>query len=163
MRYLVTVGGETLELEVDRNEGGVYRVRAADGSELSVTAHTNTSGLFDLLVDGQNVQVLPAAGEVRYRDERYAVRAESWLEHAASGSGVSDRAHSRQVVAAMPGRIVQISCEVGAVVTVGAPLIVMEAMKMQNELSAKSAGTVRAISVVVGQTVERGELLIEFE
>ena len=47
--------------------------------------------------------------------------------------------------------------------TVGAPLVVMEAMKMQNELSAKSTGIVRAIPVVVGQNVERGELLVELE
>lgn len=163
MRYLVTVAGETLELDVERGEGGAYRVRAPDGSELNVTAQANTSGLFELLVDGQNVQVLPAAGEVRYRQEHYTVHTESWLERAAKGSGVSNGAQSRQVLASMPGRIVQILCEVGGAVTVGAPLIVMEAMKMQNELSAKSTGTVRAIPVVVGQTVERGELLVEFE
>ncbi|MET0792556.1 MAG: biotin/lipoyl-containing protein [Polyangiaceae bacterium] len=163
MRYLVTVGADTLELEVERDPDGSYRVRAKDGPELKVTAHSNASGLLDLQVDGQSVQVLAAEGEVRYRKDRYAVRTESWLERAAAASGASNRAHSRKVVAAMPGRIVQILCEVGATISLGTPLIVMEAMKMQNELAAKNEGVVRAIPVLVGQTVERGELLVEFE
>ena len=163
MRYHVTVGEHTLEVEVERGPDGAYRVRPKDGPELQVTAQSNTPGLLDLRVNGQSVRVLPSEGEVRFRDAHYAVRAESWLERAATGSAASNGAHSRKIVASMPGRIIQISCQVGEAVTVGAPLVVMEAMKMQNELSAKSAGIVRAIPVVVGQTVERGELLIELE
>jgi biotin carboxyl carrier protein len=163
MRYHVTVGEHTLEVEVERGPDGAYRVRAKDGRELQVTAHSYTRGLLDLRVNGQSVRVLPSEGEVRIGNEHYAVRIESWLERAATGSGASNAAHSRKIVASMPGRIIQISCQVGEAVAVGAPLVVMEAMKMQNELSAKSAGIVRAISVVVGQSVERGELLIELE
>ncbi len=164
MRYLVTLAGdETLELEVERGPDGSYRVRCKDGPELNATVQEGEGGLFELRLDGQNVQALPADGEVRFGLERFTVRTESWLERAASDAGVSNGAHSRRLVASMPGRIVQISCRVGEAVTVGAPLIVMEAMKMQNELSATSPGTVRAIPVAVGQTVERGELLVEFE
>lgn len=163
MRYHVTVGEHTLEVEVERDPDGAYRVRPKDGPELHVTAQTNAEGLLDLRVNGQIVQVLPSDGVVRYRQEHYEVRTESWLERATAGSGSGNAAHSREIVASMPGRIIQVSCQVGQAVTVGAPLVVMEAMKMQNELSAKSDGVVRAISVVVGQNVERGELLIEFE
>ena len=163
MRYHVTVGEHTIEVEVERGPDGAYRVRSKDGRELHVTAQTNTPGVLDLRVNGQSVQVLPSDGEVRYHHEHYAVRTETWLERAGTGSGASNGAASRKIVASMPGRIIQISCQVGQSVTVGAPLVVMEAMKMQNELSAKSEGVVRAIPVVVGQNVERGELLIEFE
>jgi len=52
---------------------------------------------------------------------------------------------------------------VGSTVQAGTPLIVIEAMKMQNELSAKSDATVRAIHVQVGQTVERGAPLLELD
>ena len=163
MRYHVTMGEHTLEVEVERGPDGAYRVRPKDGPELRVTAQTNAQGVLDLRVNGQSVQVLPSDGEVRYRYEHYAVRTESWLERAATGAGASNGALSRKIVASMPGRIIQISCQVGQAVAVGAPLVVMEAMKMQNELSAKSEGIVRAIAVTVGQNVERGELLIEFE
>jgi glutaconyl-CoA/methylmalonyl-CoA decarboxylase subunit gamma len=163
MRYHVTVGKHTIEVEVERGPDGAYRVRPKDGPELHVTAQTHTVGLLDLRINGQSVQVLPSEGEVRFGSEHYAVRTESWLERAALGSGASNGAQSLKIVASMPGRIIQISCQVGDAVTVGAPLVVMEAMKMQNELSAKSQGIVRAIPVVVGQNVERGELLIELE
>lgn len=165
MRYLVTLDGddEPRELEVERGPDGNYRVRCKDGPELDATVQANESGLFNLQVGGQNVHVLPVDGEVHLGLDRFAVRTESWLERATGSAGASNGARSRGIVASMPGRIVQISCHVGEAVTVGASLIVMEAMKMQNELSATSAGTVRAIPVVVGQTVERGELLVEFE
>ena len=163
MRYLVTVGADSVELELDRRPDGSYRVRCKDGPELEVVPRALEPGLCDVQVDGQNVRVLPADGEVRFRQQIYAARSETWLDRARAGSGTSSATHSGKVVASMPGRIVQISCQVGQVVAVGAPLIVMEAMKMQNELSAKAAGTVRTIAVAVGQTVERGELLVEFE
>ena len=70
---------------------------------------------------------------------------------------------ARTISASMPGRIVRVLCEVGARVEANTPLVVIEAMKMQNELCAKSDATVRAVHVEVGQTVERGALLIEFE
>ncbi len=163
MRYHVTVGEQTFEVEVERAPDGTYRARPKDGPELQVTAQTHSVGVLDLRVNGQSVRVLPSDAEVRFRNQHYAVRAESSLERAATSSGTSNGAQARRIVASMPGRIIQISCRVGEAVTLGAPLVVMEAMKMQNELSAKSAGVVRAISVVVGQNVERGELLVELE
>jgi biotin carboxyl carrier protein len=163
MRYLVTVGEHTLEVEVTRGPDGVYGARAKDGAELQVSAQTNSAGVLDLRVNNQTVQVLPSVGEVRFQGQYYAVRTESWLEHAAIAAGGGKGALERKVLASMPGRIVQIACQVGQAVTVGAPLVVMEAMKMQNELSAQCDGVVRVINVSVGQTVERGELLVELE
>ena len=107
--------------------------------------------------------MLPSEGEVRLRGERYAVRAENWQDRNTSGVSASPSAQTRAISATMPGRIVRVLCEVGAKVSANAPLIVIEAMKMQNELRAKGDATVRAVHVQVGQTVERGALLIEFE
>jgi len=163
MRYLVTVGDETLELELERSPDGSYRVRGSAGPELRVSTLAHDSGLVSLLVDGQTVEVQPAAGEVRFRQQRFPVRAQSWLERAVTRSGAGSGAQSKKLLAAMPGRIVRVLCEVGALVQEGSPLIVMEAMKMQNELCAKTSAVVRAVRVSVGQTVDRGELLVEFE
>ena len=63
----------------------------------------------------------------------------------------------------MPGRIVRVACAVGEAVQKGSPLIVIEAMKMQNELYAKQDATVRAVHVKNGDTVERGAVLVELE
>lgn len=66
----------------------------------------------------------------------------------------------RPVKAAMPGRIVKVLVEDGEEVAAGAGLVVIEAMKMQNELRAPRAGRVRQLSVRAGQTVETGQLLL---
>jgi len=163
MRYHVTVGEQTLAVEVTRGPDGVFRAHPEDGPELLVSVQNESPGLVELQVDGQRVQVLPSDGEVRFRSQHLAAHAESWLEHAAQAVGTGSGNQHRKVLASMPGRIIQISCQVGETVSVGAQLLVMEAMKMQNELSAKSSGVVRAICVSVGQNVERGELLVELE
>lgn len=163
MRYLVSLGPDTLELDVERRADGTYRVRGTDGAEVEVRPLEVHSGLITLLVDGETVLVQPAESEVRYRQQRYCVRAESALERATARSSAQSSAPAKALSASMPGRIVQVSCEPGASVSMGTPLVVMEAMKMQNELCAKSDGVVRAVRVRVGQTVERGAILIEFE
>ena len=163
MRYVVDIAEETLELDVDPRPEGGYVVRGPDGHECVVHRLGGGSGLLDLLVDGQLISVLPSEGEARLRGERYAVRAENWQDRNTSGVSASPSAQTRAISASMPGRIVRVLCQVGAKVSANAPLIVIEAMKMQNELYAKGDATVRAVHVQEGQTVERGALLIEFE
>jgi biotin carboxyl carrier protein len=65
--------------------------------------------------------------------------------------------------APMPGLIVQIRVEPGQEVKAGDPLIVIEAMKMENVLKAKTPGKVKSIAVQTGQSVEKGNTLLEFE
>jgi len=165
MKYFVTIGADTLELEVQPQPDGSYVVRDAQGAPLLVRPFFGAEqpGLLSLLVDGQVVLVQPADGEVRFRQERFAVRAESWREQSATRAAPTDAAQARKILASMPGRIVRVLCEPGTVVKQGAPLIVIEAMKMQNELCAKAESVVRAVHVTAGQTVDRGALLIELE
>ncbi|MBA2706543.1 MAG: acetyl-CoA carboxylase biotin carboxyl carrier protein subunit [Gemmatimonadaceae bacterium] len=63
----------------------------------------------------------------------------------------------------MPGLIVRLNVAVGDVVAAGQGVVVMEAMKMENELRATSAGRVRSIAVTVGMAVEKGMTLVELE
>ena len=63
----------------------------------------------------------------------------------------------------MPGRVVAILAEVGAPVIAGQGIIVLEAMKMQNEILAEADGTIKAIYVQSGQAVEGGDPLFELE
>ena len=162
MRYLVTVADGTIELDVERHADGSYSVRGVDGPDLAVTTMGNESGQVSLLVDGRIVEVLASEDEVRLGQERYTVHAESAL-HAATRAAAKGGSSSGQILASMPGRIVRVLCEAGSAVQAGTPLIVMEAMKMQNELCAKGDAVVRAVRVEVGQTVERGAALVEFE
>jgi propionyl-CoA carboxylase alpha chain len=63
----------------------------------------------------------------------------------------------------MPGLVVRIEVQVGDAVQAGQPVVAMEAMKMENELKAETAGVVRRIAVEPGTAVEKGTLLVEFE
>jgi biotin carboxyl carrier protein len=65
-----------------------------------------------------------------------------------------------KVEAPMPGVVVSVPVKVGDVVAVGQPVVVVEAMKMQNELLAETAGVVDSIAVKPGQTVDRGAILV---
>jgi len=67
------------------------------------------------------------------------------------------------VLAPMPGLIVRVSVTVGDRVEAGQGIVVMEAMKMENELRSTAAGTVRSVNVAPGKAVEKGTILVELE
>jgi len=163
MRYVVALAEQTFEVDVEPRPDGGYLVRGPQGRVSVVATLGGASGPLDLLVDGQLVTVLPAEGELRFRGERYAASAESWHLRGAARGSAEPAALGRAISASMPGRIVRVLCAPGTRVSNNMPLIVIEAMKMQNELCAKSEAVVLAVHVEVGQTVERGALLIEFE
>lgn len=65
--------------------------------------------------------------------------------------------------APMPGLVVRVEVDQGQAVATGAGVLVLEAMKMENELRASAGGTVRAVRVQPGQAVEKGQVLVEFD
>jgi acetyl/propionyl-CoA carboxylase alpha subunit len=163
VRYFVDVADSTLELEIERAPDGTFRVRAPGGQELCVTPLSQRPGLHTLSVAGRVLEVQPDEAEVRLAQERFRVRPQSQRERVATRSVAGDTRGSKELIAPMPGRIVRVSCAVGASVQKGAPLVVIEAMKMQNELCAKADEVIRAVCVASGDTVDRGAVLIEFE
>lgn len=62
----------------------------------------------------------------------------------------------------MPARVVDVRVAPGDRVTKGTPVMVLEAMKMQNEIAAPAAGIVRTVHVAAGQTVEGNQILVTF-
>ena len=65
--------------------------------------------------------------------------------------------------APMPGLVGRVQVQPGEQVAAGAPLVVLEAMKMENELKAGAPGVVKSVRVVSGEAVEKGQVLVEFE
>lgn len=163
MRYFVQVGGRAVELEVEQLADGNYRVRDAQGRELKAELLAARAGSFLLSIAGQTIEAQPHEQEVRLAGERYGAFAESERDRAANGTKAGEARGAKELVAPMPGRIVRVSCAVGDQVEKGTPLVVIEAMKMQNELNAKQTATVRAVHVTAGATVERGALLVELD
>jgi biotin carboxyl carrier protein len=106
-------------------------------------------GRYTLWVDGYRF-------ETEALDERTrAIRDVSAANAAPSGPA--------PILAPMPGLVIRISVNPGDQVEAGQGVVVMEAMKMENELRATTAGTVKAVKVVPGTAVERGALLVELE
>jgi len=132
-------------------------------------------GRYLLLVDGRASRVVleadaAAEGGARQREvlvdgfrfivEVEAERVASLRERASQGRAASAHSGPLQVKAIIPGKVVGVSVKVGDTVTAGQQLLVVEAMKMQNELRAPRDGTIERVGVAVGVNIEIGDLLV---
>jgi len=179
MKLIVKSGGREETVEVHRGRDG-YRV-AVGGVVYEVDAADLGNGQRSLVIDGAQHEVAvhplparPGTGgpghglDGHYRVSRGATRPASEVEvldplthlarqtHAAAAGG-----GRRQVTALMPGRVVAILAAEGDTVAAGQGVLVLEAMKMENEIAAESAGVLRKLLVQSGQAVEGGEPLFE--
>ena len=94
-------------------------------------------------------------GELEVVDER--------TRHLRSLTAVARAATGGVIRAPMPGLVARVLVEPGSPVAAGAGVLVLEAMKMENELRTTAAGVVAAIRVSAGETVEKGQVLVELE
>ena len=98
----------------------------------------------------------PLAGEAQWRGRRYVVRDLTLVAALTAAAGAGDAA----VKAPMAGRVVAIHVKLGDAVVKGAPLLVLEAMKMEHAVTARGAGTVAALLVEAGAQVTLGQVLV---
>jgi pyruvate carboxylase subunit B len=166
VKYFVRINGEEREVSLDSTgvhangediaahvapiEGTPVRmVTIGDAVHRVVVRPGATRGSYTLWLDGW-----------RFETEALDERTRAIRELSGASAGPTGPAPLK---APMPGLIVRIHVEVGAEVSAGQGLVVMEAMKMENELRAPAAGRVKAIVVMPGTAVEKGALLIELE
>ncbi len=102
---------------------------------------------------------------VTIRGRRIGVAVESWRERLLAEAATAAQVHSgpTAVKATLPGLVVAVAVEVGDEVEEGAPLLTIEAMKMQNEVRAPRAGRVIELSVSQGAAVATGAVLLRLE
>ncbi len=160
MLFDATVEGRTLRLEVAPRGTG-YAVRL-DGREVEVDVVETGDHFQSLLIAGRSHELAlePEPGGFRVHFAGGSVRVE--LAEAASGvvrEALRESGPAR-LTAPMPGRVVRILAAAGASVEAGQGLVVVEAMKMENELRAPRAGRVEQVAVREGQAVEAGALLL---
>jgi len=155
--------GETMrEVDVAALPGGVWQL-ALDGTTTPASARASSDGsLAATLGDRRLPAAVVARGEQRHvfldgRAHAFALVdlfGVSGAEHDEEGAGL---------VAPMPGKVIALIAAPGAAVEKGAPLLVLEAMKMEHTISAPRAGTVKAFRVVAGEQVSEGAELVDFE
>lgn len=170
MRLIIRDGEREEQVEVIRNHGG-FAVTVGQRT-YQVDAASARRGLRSLRIDGSHHEVAirrlvgdplsgkywigtpTAAGQVTVTDPLTHLAAQS------HGKG----AHRREKITAyMPGRVVAILAQEGEAVTAGQGVVVLEAMKMENEIKAEHDGTITRIHVEPGQPVEGGDPLFELD
>jgi biotin carboxyl carrier protein len=141
--------------------------RSADGFEVTLNGRRHSVDLIRLdgavaslrfVEDGRNFHVSYDRG--RNRDFTFEVL--SPVEAIGAVAAAKGRGAS-VVTAPIPGKVVAVTVEPGDEVEPGRPLVVLEAMKMENELTAEQAGRVVAVRVAPGDTVDTGAVLVELE
>jgi len=165
MKYFVSIGTRTFDVEVDGTRVTVDGV----GVETDLAAVSGTP-LYHLLLGGESWTVAveplePLEGADRWALGLVGERVEVLVQDeqargTEAASGTDRRGGDGTVRAPMPGLVVRIEVAEGQQVAAGTGLVVVEAMKMENELRAPRSGTVRTVHVAVGQAVEKGASLV---
>ncbi|HEY8495155.1 MAG TPA: biotin/lipoyl-containing protein [Myxococcota bacterium] len=145
-RYEVTLDGRTVEVDAARSGRTIYSI-LEDGRQFEVIIDEQGAHGFDVLVGGQLLHLTAL-------DERSQLLASS-VKVTASGP--------QRVEAEMPGKVVKIVAGVGTPVREGQGVVILEAMKMENEITSPIDGVVTELGVAEGQTVEGGALLFVVE
>jgi len=165
MNYEVVIDGSPARLSIESGRLRYAREasKASDEIEREYSITAAGAGVWSVLMNGRSfTATLLANGEVSvngrvYRVEVFDPRSMRGRRSAAGGEG-------RQTIAApMPGRVIRVLVEVGQEVAAGEGLIVVEAMKMQNEMKSPKAGRVVELKTTAGATVAAGDVLAVVE
>ncbi|CAN5764101.1 biotin/lipoyl-binding protein [soil metagenome] len=165
MRYYVMIGGR--EIEVDLT-GVTPRV---NGREVEAELGAARDQVVrHLIVNGRSIAIVAQQGD-RRGQWRLALGADRVIADAVDERTRAIRAMSgeiaeeteKTIVAPMPGLVVRVDVEVGQQVKAGQGVVVVEAMKMENELKAPGDGTILEIRAQPGTTVEKGAVLLVLE
>jgi biotin carboxyl carrier protein len=145
---------------------GMFRV-AIDGAIREVDAREIRPGTWSLLIDGRNFLVdldpRPAgiAASVGASEALLTVEDAMHRRLAQTAGARAGKPRGETIKAPIAGKVVKLLVAVGDVVAPGTAVIVLEAMKMENEIVAERGGTVTAVHKEAGQAVDTGEKLIE--
>lgn len=161
MKYEVSLAGETAAVDVSRHPEGGWWVSVDGGERRHIQGGSLGAAEFQIR-EGDRVRTLGLARTSRgvaMQLGGHSVLAEV-VDPRKAALSLAGGKDAGAVSTAMPGVIVRLLVEVGEQVEEGQPIIVVEAMKMENELRAPRAGVVESLAVEPGQAVEAGALLV---
>ena len=171
MKLIAETENERLSVELRREGTSVAAEVEGRGYEFEV--HEAEPGVFLLLGGGRVYECRVErvgtssregfAAEVHLKGRAYPLRLFNPKRLRGGQAAGAHDAGRAEVVAPMPGKLVRVLVEAGAQVEAGAGLVVVEAMKMQNELKSPKAGTVVEVRTEVGATVNAGDVLVVVE
>ena len=157
-----------------------YKVKVNNNSEFEVTSQ-DISALDSVKVNNQSYHILDnntsykaeilasnfnkKSYTVNINNNNYTVNIENDLDQLIKSLGFEIGASKKvnEIKAPMPGLILDVMVKPGDQVSVDTPLLILEAMKMENSILSPREGIIKSVSGDKGTTVDKGELLIEFE
>lgn len=161
-------GKESLKLELDKknlNQGTI------NGSAYNLDLSKSAPGVYHILKDNKtfNIEVLDVIhSEKKFvllvNGNRYEVELKDEFDlllHS-MGIGGANEKQTKEIKAPMPGLVLDIIAKEGGSVVKGDPVIILEAMKMENVLKSPVDGVVKSISISKGNAVEKNQVLIQF-
>jgi biotin carboxyl carrier protein len=163
--YDVVIGENIYRVELVRS--GSRWTCKLDGRDFPVDVVSPQPGVLSLLIDGRSYHVKKEVGAneagVVVGHERFNAVVRDPRSLRGRREAASGAQGARKIIAPMPGKVVRILAPVGTEVESGQAVMVIEAMKMQNELKSPKKGRVRKLTVKEGDAVESGQNLGEVE
>jgi acetyl/propionyl-CoA carboxylase alpha subunit len=166
VKYVATIAGTATVVDL---AGGDGHYRLTIGDEVwEVDARLDAQGFCSLLVDGASyvADVVDRDGTcvVDVGGETYEILVEEqtrWIIR--TRGGTAGAGHGQTLTAPLPGKITHVAVRPGDPVRAGDTLVVIEAMKMENEFKAAAAGAIAEVRVSVGQAVNPGDVMVVLE
>ena len=161
MIYEVIVAGKTHRLELEKGEAG-WNCRL-DGNAMAVDAVLTRRDVLSVLAGGRSYEVKREQTATDLHlwvgSERFAVELRDPRSLRGRRAGAAEELGAKKLVAPMPGRVVRVLVEEKSAVEVGQGVVVVEAMKMQNEIKSPKKGLIQKVLAVPGATVNAGDVL----
>jgi biotin carboxyl carrier protein len=165
MIYEVTIAEKVYRVELVRTEQE-WKCKL-DGRELPLDVVSAQDGMLSLLLQGKSYEVkqetVGTESNVVVGQERFSASVRDPRSYRSRRRSGASEQGVMKIKAPMPGKVVRILAPAGTQVEIGQSVVVIEAMKMQNELKAPKTGVVKKISVAEGAAVEAGQALAEVE
>ena len=165
MIYEVTIAEKVYRVELVRTEQE-WKCKL-DGRELPLDVVSAQDGMLSLLLQGKSYEVkqetVGAESNVVVGQERFSASVRDPRSFRSRRRAGASEQGVMKIKAPMPGKVVRILAPAGSPVEMGQSVLVIEAMKMQNELKAPKTGVVKKINVEEGAAVDAGQALAEVE
>jgi pyruvate carboxylase subunit B len=162
VKYIATVDGRDFEIDIDRQYEAIV-----DGTQHAVDLRViDGAHLYSLVLDHESIELFVERREGQYfvliEGDRYLVDVdqERLKKLKAFGGQVQDATGTAIVEAPMPGLVIRVLVAPGDTVAEDQGLVILEAMKMENEIRSPKSGIVQSVPVEDGKTVDKGDSLV---
>ena len=162
MKYEVLIDGHSHQIELERVSNGYEAT--VDGEVFALDVAMTARDVLSIIHNGRNYEAkreysLLGETHILMGSERFAVEVRDPRSLRSRRAATGQEAGPAKILAPMPGKIIRVLAAEGGEVEAGQGLVVVEAMKMQNEIKATKKGRVTRIAVKEGSAVNAGDLL----